>query len=300
MKALVCEMCGGRDLLKTDGMYICQNCNTKYTIEEAKKLLVEVTGTVDVSGSTVKVDNSSFVQKSLENARRAKEKEDWEECEKYYNMVEQHDPKNIEAIFYSSYSKAKMAMVEPDRFKREQKMNVLQKSISVIDDNYDTAPEKYEENKEMIRQMSRDLLALVTGKFVFNQKTVNGIATENDTAYTYAMFINLCLAWVDTLQNIIKLISDEKKTVYLWKIIRTNYAYIYAYTSTSPDTYAQKIEFIDTRLSSLEPGYVPETLPPRVNKNRKMSLGFILFMIICGIIAAGIATYLSVLLGFFD
>ena len=36
------------------------------------------------------------------------------ECEKYYNMVEQHDPKNIEAIFYSSYGKAKMAMVELD------------------------------------------------------------------------------------------------------------------------------------------------------------------------------------------
>ena len=41
----------------------------------------------EMCGSTVKVDNSSFVQKSLENARRAKSKEDWEECEKYYNST---------------------------------------------------------------------------------------------------------------------------------------------------------------------------------------------------------------------
>lgn len=37
MKALVCEMCGSQDLVKTDGMYVCQNCGTKYTVEDAKK-----------------------------------------------------------------------------------------------------------------------------------------------------------------------------------------------------------------------------------------------------------------------
>ncbi len=66
-----------------------------------------------------------FVERSLENARRAKAKEDWEECEKYYNMVEQYEPTNIEAIFYSSYGKARMALVDSDRFKREQKIKVL-------------------------------------------------------------------------------------------------------------------------------------------------------------------------------
>lgn len=41
----------------------------------------------------------------LENARRAKAKEDWEECEKYYNMVEQYEPTNIEAIFTPAMEK---------------------------------------------------------------------------------------------------------------------------------------------------------------------------------------------------
>ena len=87
--------------------------------------MVEINGKVDVSGSKVTVDNTSFVERSLENARRAKAKEDWEECEKHHNMVEQYEPTNIEAIFYSSYGKARMALVDSDRFKREQKIKVL-------------------------------------------------------------------------------------------------------------------------------------------------------------------------------
>ena len=147
MKQIVCEVCGSNDLVKEDGCFICQYCGAKYSPEEAKRLIVEVNGKVDVSGSKVTVDNTSFVERSLENARRAKAKEDWEECEKYYNMVEQYEPTNIEAIFYSSYGKARMALVDSDRFKREQKIKVLKNSISVIDDNYDNSPDKYEENK---------------------------------------------------------------------------------------------------------------------------------------------------------
>lgn len=92
MKQLTCEMCGGTDLIKDGGVFVCQTCGCKYSIEEAKRMMVE--GTVDVQG-TVKVDNSAFVEKYLANARRAKEKEDWEETEKYYNMVEQNDPDNM-------------------------------------------------------------------------------------------------------------------------------------------------------------------------------------------------------------
>ena len=45
MKALVCEICNSRNFVKQDGMYVCQQCGTKYTVEEAKKLMVDVTDT---------------------------------------------------------------------------------------------------------------------------------------------------------------------------------------------------------------------------------------------------------------
>jgi len=42
MKQMVCEMCGGKDLIKQDGVFVCQNCQAKYSVEEAKKMMVEV------------------------------------------------------------------------------------------------------------------------------------------------------------------------------------------------------------------------------------------------------------------
>ena len=41
MKQLTCEMCGGIELLKQDGVYVCQHCGTKYSVEEAKKMMNE-------------------------------------------------------------------------------------------------------------------------------------------------------------------------------------------------------------------------------------------------------------------
>lgn len=53
MKALVCEMCASPNLIKKDGMYVCENCGTRYTVEEARKMMIE--GSVDVSGSPLKL-----------------------------------------------------------------------------------------------------------------------------------------------------------------------------------------------------------------------------------------------------
>ena len=38
MKQLTCEMCGSTDLLKQDGVFVCQSCGCKYSVEEAKKM----------------------------------------------------------------------------------------------------------------------------------------------------------------------------------------------------------------------------------------------------------------------
>ena len=141
MKQLTCEMCGGTDLIKQDGALVCQNCGMKYSMEEARKMLIE--GTVDVQG-TVKVDNSELIKKSLTNARRALGNEDWEEVENYYNMVEQYEPNNIEAVFFSSFAKAMIPLTEVEYNKVDQRVKVLKKSMSIINDCYDATDEKKE------------------------------------------------------------------------------------------------------------------------------------------------------------
>lgn len=283
MKQIVCEVCGSNDLVKEDGCFICQYCGAKYLPEEAKRLIVEVNGKVDVSGSKVTVDNTSFVERSLENARRAKAKEDWEECEKYYNMVEQYEPTNIEAIFYSSYGKARMALVDSDRFKREQKIKVLKNSISVIDDNYDNSPDKYEENKVLIQNINADLLSMMNSSFVMNTVN-NGNYTSNDSSYTFDMFIELSLGMIESIEHIIGVITDKKKTIYLWQILRQQYSYIYSIYRRASYKYRQRsrwldaIANIDNQLYRLDPYYHAPSLKSNNNsaKTTILSIAFII------------------------
>ena len=200
MKTLVCEMCGSNNLLKEDGVFVCQNCKTKYTVEEAKRMMID--GTVDVSG-TVKVDNTDAVSKYLQNARRAKAKEDWEETEKYYNLVEQNDPDNIEAIFYSSYGKAKRSLIEDDIYKRQQVFKTFNNCISLLDDKFDA--KNAESEKESLEGIHKDMMILLASEFVYTlKKNLKGEVTENNSYMTHALFKSAAKAYVETLQNIIK------------------------------------------------------------------------------------------------
>ena len=75
MKAIVCEMCSSNNVVKKDGVFECQNCGTKYSVEEARKLMIE--GTVEVTG-TVQVDNTTTISNFLSLAEDALEKKDLE------------------------------------------------------------------------------------------------------------------------------------------------------------------------------------------------------------------------------
>lgn len=208
MKRLTCEMCGSTDIMKQDGVFVCQTCGCKYSLEEAKKMMVE--GTVEVQG-TVKVDNSAFVAKYLANARRARSKEDWEETEKYYNMVEQNDPSNIEAIFYSAFGKAKSSLVENDIYKRQQAFKVLTNCVSIIDDNYTV--DKAAENETAIKEMSADILKMRHGSFVYTQwKNGYGIVTRTNEHETVTLFNVLDSQFIESLENIAA--KDEQPYLY--------------------------------------------------------------------------------------
>ena len=103
MKRLTCEMCGSTELLKQEGVFVCQTCGTKYSVEEAKKMMVE--GTVEVSG-TVKVDQSHLTENFLDMARSAIASGNHSEAEQYCNKVIEIDPNNYKAFLYKGTATA--------------------------------------------------------------------------------------------------------------------------------------------------------------------------------------------------
>lgn len=101
MKQLTCEMCGGTDLIKQDGVFVCQSCGCKYSVEEAKKMMVE--GTVQVVG-TVKIDNSDSYDKYINLAKDAFEDSRYESAYDYSSKALDINTENLEMLLLQGLS----------------------------------------------------------------------------------------------------------------------------------------------------------------------------------------------------
>ena len=133
MKQLTCEMCGSTDLVKQDGVFVCQSCGTKYSVEEAKKMMVE--GTVDVSGSTVKIDTSDELENLYQIARRAKNEKNAENAAKYYDMILMKHPTSWEAAFYTVYFRAMQCKIAEIQSAAISIQNCLKNVLMLIHDH---------------------------------------------------------------------------------------------------------------------------------------------------------------------
>ncbi|WP_026658215.1 TFIIB-type zinc finger domain-containing protein [Butyrivibrio sp. AC2005] len=97
MKKLVCEMCGSGDLVKQEGLYVCQSCGTKYSVEEARKMMVEVCGQVSI-------DDSGKLDTYLQMADSAFKASNWQEAYNYYCKAQEIDVNNYHSIYRKGIS----------------------------------------------------------------------------------------------------------------------------------------------------------------------------------------------------
>ncbi len=97
MKRMVCEMCGGSDLIKDEGVFVCQSCGCKYSVDEAKKMMVEIAGTVEVKGN-VAIDQSDVLNNYITRGNQLFEKKEYAEAEVYYNKALDIDAKSTSVM----------------------------------------------------------------------------------------------------------------------------------------------------------------------------------------------------------
>lgn len=143
MQALKCELCGSNDVVKKDGLYVCQHCGTKYSLDEAKKLL-----------GTVKIDSSEELKNLYAIARRAKESNDSENAAKYYDLIMQKDPSSWEAAFYNVYYRAMDTSIAGIASTANAVTNSFPSIVSLIKNGNDSSAQKSEHAIEMIARIS--------------------------------------------------------------------------------------------------------------------------------------------------
>ena len=163
MKQLTCEMCGSTDLIKQDGVFVCQSCGIKYSVEEAKKMMVEVEGAVEVTG-TVKVDSTDKLNNLYLLARRAKDDNNTEDAAKYYNEIRLYAPNDWEAAFYSVYYTAMSCTIGEIESAAYLIANSIPSVISLIRDHV----ESQKQNKIYIEIATE---AQHVAKLLFNAAT---------------------------------------------------------------------------------------------------------------------------------
>ena len=157
MKRLTCEMCGSTDLIKKDGVFECQSCGCKYSVEEAKKMMVE--GTVEVQG-TVKLDSSEELKNLYELARRAKKDRNWDNAAKYYEMITIKDPNNWEPAFYSVFSKATTCTIGDIHIAGNSIYNCVQSTIELINNTISDKSAQIQAYTEVTNQVVEIIKAL--------------------------------------------------------------------------------------------------------------------------------------------
>lgn len=94
MKQLTCEMCGSTDLMKRDGVFVCQSCGMKYSVEDAKKMMIE--GTVEVQG-TVQIKNTAQLENLWRLAQSSYDSKNYTQAEEFCNQIIAMDADNYEA-----------------------------------------------------------------------------------------------------------------------------------------------------------------------------------------------------------
>jgi len=213
LEALVCPSCGGDVDLDDEQVFgYCKYCGTRVQNSNYKR--------VEIKGK-VKVDNSEVIENHLLNARRAREKEDWNEVERYYNLVEQYEPQNIEAIFYSSYGRLRSTLLENYSKKWDNDFLVLQKSISVLDDYFDI--NKEQEEKRVIIDACNDILKIVDNRIIVGNIVRYGSDSSYQVSGSYkavGFARNLFFPLTETLNNIaLKYQGTDKDPKYLYNLI---------------------------------------------------------------------------------
>ena len=187
MKAMVCEMCSSQDLIKQEGLYVCQHCGTKYTVEEARKLFVE---------GTVKIDHSDEVQKLYEVARRARNDNNSENAQKYYDMILVKDPSSWEANFYTVYYQSMSCKIAHIQSAAIRLSNCEDTVLKLIKDNVSDPNEQ----RKAIDEIGAKLITISRILFNAAKNHYDGISAQIQHKYIQE-YANNCSAARDILYN---------------------------------------------------------------------------------------------------
>ena len=185
MIQIKCEMCGSNNIMKENGIYICQYCGTKYSPDEAKKLMVEVIESANIrTPIQVKAMDQNYAL--LENAINTFNQGGYAEAYTLFSNFLCLEPNNPKAIFYRGLSAAYQSTVASPRYAECANATVLavNKALQIFDN--ETLESFTVDVLHRFAQITFALCALYDG-YVYNINSsvrvygLTGVLVKNNT-----------------------------------------------------------------------------------------------------------------------
>jgi len=201
MKVIVCELCEGREFAKQDGMFVCQSCGSKYTPEDAKKLMIEVEGDAPASAARTGAGTNTDLERYLTLARRASESDNNADAAKYYGLAQTEAPDSWECLFFSTYHTAMQTNIAGISSAALLVNNCLN---SVIDLIANSTPE--EEKLDAARKVASHCVVISQMLFNAAKNHYNGIGDSIRSNYTgeYRQRASAARLITDTLASLLE------------------------------------------------------------------------------------------------
>lgn len=189
MKKMVCEICGSQSIKKDNGIFVCQECGTEYSLEEAKKLLVDIEESVEKPEE----EDRELIQ-YYEIARRALRENNGENTAKYYALIVPKRPHDWEANFFQVFGTANGCKIRDIRFAQSNVAAAFKSAVDLIKSYVETDKEQ----ESACAQIAQSAINLATAHFnsAFNwfkgiSILVRGKFQQEMINYTYACVITL-------------------------------------------------------------------------------------------------------------
>lgn len=213
MKKLVCEICGGANIAKENGIFICKDCGCQYAEADVKKLLVEVNDenapvaapVVNAQVSNVTPQINSKLQNLYDVARRARETNNTEQALEYYNLILREDPNNWEPVFYTVYYSAmncKIAGIASAAISVENSL----KSVYRLIDAADISDEEKDDNILTVADDCFRLGRMLAGSSLSHYKDID-ISIRNK-------YDGECVDRIKAVENMLLEVADAATSVF--------------------------------------------------------------------------------------
>lgn len=165
MDKLQCELCNGTEFTKTDEYFVCDFCRTKYSTEQAKKMMIE--GTVEVAG-TVQVDRGNETANLMALAKSALAGGNSSDALGYANRALEIDVDNSQAWAYKAKAAGWASTLKQLRFTE---------MLSSFNTALQKAPE--EERNELKIEWAGDMLGICVAVHNMSWKHVKKFTLAN-------------------------------------------------------------------------------------------------------------------------